>query len=826
MPPRVKNALRTLRIGPHRNAASAGRVLQTVYARIVFLLTTAPLLFAGKVPGRYIVELSTESVSDHVARLPARARLTAASAHRTRLRAEQQQVRRQLQQRQARVLDSVDTVANALFVEIPDDAAAQLASTPGVRRVVPVRTFRMLLDRAVLLHKITDAWNQVSSERAGEGVRIAIIDSGIDAAHPGFQDSSLSPPESFPRANRDSDLAYTNGKIIVARSYASLWQFRDPDSSARDHVGHGTALAMIAAGVRNAGPLATISGVAPRAWLGNYKVFGTPGFNDAATHDAILKAIDDAVSDGMDIISLSLGDDLAPRLSDDLEVQAVERATRAGVIVVVAAGNSGPDLNTISSPATAPSAISVGATTSDRTFAASVEVPGLSQFVAVVGDGPVPSTPITAAIVDVAALDGSGLGCSSLPANSLTDRIALILRGTCTFEIKLNNAQRAGAVAALVYAAQNSPDPIIMAVGSATLPAEMISYEAGTAIKESLEVQSPVIGTVNFTLNAVPIIPNRLTDFSAAGPNVDIGIKPDLAAVGGDIYVATQTLDPRGDMYDPSGYMLVDGTSFSTPLVVGAAALIKSARPGLTMDQYRSLLINTAAAVQTHSGQTPGIQQAGAGMLEAAAALRSTVTAYPVSLSFGAGGSDARIDKVLTLTNVSQASETFVVSAAPRNDAPSPVVGTTVVELEAGASVDVPVTWNVSGVATGTYEGFLIVQGASSGTEIRVSYWYAATSGAPAHITLFDSVESARRGSLLRDAILFRVTDLSGLALTDVSLEVTAVSGGGTFRGLTSYDRDVPGLFSIDVQLGVSAGTNVFRIQAGGAVVEVPITGR
>ena len=130
-----------------------------------------------------------------------------------------------------------------------------------------------------------------------------------------------------------------------------------------------------------------------------------------------------------------------------------------------------------------------------------------------------------------------------------------------------------------------------------------------------------MIGTVNFTLNAVPIIPNRLTDFSAAGPNVDIGIKPDLAAVGGDIYVATQTLDPRGDMYDPSGYMLVDGTSFSTPLVVGGAALIKSARPGLTMDQYRSLLINTAAAVQTHSGQTPGIQQAGAGMLEAAAAL-------------------------------------------------------------------------------------------------------------------------------------------------------------------------------------------------------------
>src|SRR5207245_9892974 len=89
-------------------------------------------------------------------------------------------------------------------------------------------------------------------------------------------------------------------KTLGGRSYCSLLPNRDPDHSARDHVGHGTALAMVAAGVRNAGPLATIAGVAPKAWLGNYKVFGTPGYNDAASDDAILKAIDDAVADGMD----------------------------------------------------------------------------------------------------------------------------------------------------------------------------------------------------------------------------------------------------------------------------------------------------------------------------------------------------------------------------------------------------------------------------------------------------------------------------------------------------------------------------------------------
>jgi subtilisin family serine protease len=105
---------------------------------------------------------------------------------------------------------------------------------------------------------------------------------------------------------------------------------------------------MITAGVRTAGPLATVSGVAPDAWLGNYKVFGSPGVNDSSTDDAVLKAIDDAVADGMDIINLSLGEDLASRIEFDPIVAAVERATRAGVIAVAAAGNNGGDLNTLS----------------------------------------------------------------------------------------------------------------------------------------------------------------------------------------------------------------------------------------------------------------------------------------------------------------------------------------------------------------------------------------------------------------------------------------------------------------------------------------------
>ncbi len=157
-------------------------LVNRTYFYLGSVLLFAPLLGAKTLSGRYIVELNTEPVAEHVARLSRRPALhgAAATAHRTRLRAEQQTLRTQIELRQAKVLDTVDTVANAMFVQIPDEQAAQLASLPGVKRVTPVRMMHMVLDRAVLLHKVADAWNQIGADRAGLGVKIAIIDSGID----------------------------------------------------------------------------------------------------------------------------------------------------------------------------------------------------------------------------------------------------------------------------------------------------------------------------------------------------------------------------------------------------------------------------------------------------------------------------------------------------------------------------------------------------------------------------------------------------------------------------------------------------------------------
>jgi len=746
-----------------------------------------------------------------------------AGQHRARLMDEQRRFRSSVEAGGSRVLGTVNTVANAMFVEASEAGAQRLANLPGVKRVLPERQVKLLLDRTAVVHKVDQAWKELGEANSGAGIKVGVIDTGMEDSHPAFQ-ATLTVPDGYPKVGVQSDSMYTNSKIIAARSYVYLLRYPDPDITPRDHVGHGTALGTAVAGVPTAAPLARISGMAPAAYLGNYKVFGTPGWNSYSTESAIIKAIDDAVSDGMDIISLSLGSDLAPRLADDLEVEALERAVRAGVIVVVAAGNNGNDLNTISSPATAPSAITVGATSNQRTFGTGVEVSGLTTFPAYPGNGPQPAAGVTGPISDVSALDSDGRACSALQAGSLTGKVALILRGACAFETKLNNAQNAGAVGAVVYAAADSPSPIYMSVGFATLPAEMVSNADGTAIKQALAGGATPDGTLHFELAPIPTPDLRLTDFSAAGPNVDLSIKPDVVAVGQNFYTATETLDSGSVMYDPSGYILADGTSFSTPVVAGIAAVVKSARPGLSVDQYRSLIINTAADARTLTGGKPGVQQSGAGAVDALAALHSPLTARPVSFALGAGGADLNATQTLTLTNISAQQDTFTITAASDETGIVPLIATSTVDAAPGASVEVPLQWSATGLAPGPHQGFVIATSTTGGS-VRVPFWYAVTS-TPAQITILDAKTSAQRGSFLSEAVLFRVTDSSGVALPSVAPEATVASGGGSVNKVVSYDSDVPGLFGLDVTLDFLSAVNTFRIQAGGVVRDVTIIGR
>ena len=794
--------------------------------RLWIYLLSIPL-FAGVIPDRYIVELTGESAAQSIARAfpPNRRRAALAGAPgrqaRARVRLEQAAVRVRLERRGARIAGSVDTVLNALFVHMPVARVAGLRTVRGVRRVLPERTYQLTLDHALPLHKVPQAWSLGGAYRQGEGMKIGMIDTGIQITHPGFNDTGFQAPPGFPLVNAASDAAFTNQKVIVARSYVSLCDPTDPDLSAQDNIGHGTGTAMTAAGVENTGPLATITGVAPLAYLGNYKVFGSLG----GCTQAIDTAINDAVNDGMDVINLSLGSIPAPRTDADDTVAAVENAVAMDVIVVISAGNGGPDPNTIASPGTAPDAITMGAMNNDRSFMAPPFAVGGGSFAEVPAAETLPASPITAPLVDISLkLDSTGLACAALPANSLSGAIALILRGTCTFEVKLDNAQQAGAVAALVYTYPSSPNAITMAVGAATLPAEMASSQDGLSIKQL--AATPVQATMSFTLTPTAIDPNSIAPFSSSGPSVDLSIKPDLLAVGENIYVAAETNDPTGELYNLQGYVVSQGTSYSAPLVSGAAAVLKAACPGFTPLEYKSLLVNSAAPAFPAPDQAQSVENAGAGVLDLNAAMLAPLAVYPASIGFGVGSGTDQLSATVRLSNLGYSGDTFQISVLPSGSAPAPVPSTNSVQLDSDTYFDVPFSFTASGLGPGEYEGFIAIQGAISGSVARIPYWYGVGPSTPAHITILDIPGTPpAAGSLVDNAILFRITDAAGIVVSAVNPTVTVSSGGGNALMVNWLDAYYPGVWGVNIRMGPTSGAaNVFTIAAGSLTQTVTIT--
>jgi minor extracellular serine protease Vpr len=507
------------------------------------------------------------------------ARVTAGAvkAHLARIQNAQATVAAALKARKVEMTGANQVLVNAVFVSATHEAALGLRNIPGVAHVVRLPRFKPDLNRALDLQNVRAAWSAPGGDaNAGAGIKIGIIDSGIDINHPGFQDPSLAPPAGFPKGNT----AYTNQKVIVARSYVQLdsagYDPNDPvatshpdDYTPRDRMGHGTAIAMIAAGVQNTGPAATIEGVAPKAFLGNYKVFGSPGINDTARFAAIIQALQDAVADGMEIVTLSLSEgdpafyaplDVDPACGGDgtcdIISQAVENAVKQGVVVVASAGNDGnigqrtPTLDTIHYPGTAPSAITVGAVMNAHTFYQSVVVNGSGSpgtLRAVFGDGPHIAAKLTAPVRDVTQTGNDGLACASMPGGSLTGTIALIQRGTCAFSDKINNAQNAGAIGVIIY--QLAGQDTIFGNWNAQntgIPAVMIGNTDGLALKSYLASNSSATATLDPSLTEAPATASVMWPASSRGPSPGTFgstptnvIKPELVAVGVGVYTAT-----------------------------------------------------------------------------------------------------------------------------------------------------------------------------------------------------------------------------------------------------------------------------------------------
>jgi subtilisin family serine protease len=290
--------------------------------------------------------------------------LALATATRAAVAAEQRAFRRELAARlpDARIGWQYRLVANGFSLSVPSNQVARLRALPGVSDVLPAASYEPQLTSSPQQIGAPALWGS-TLDTAGQGMKIGIIDSGVDPGHRFFDPTGYPMPAGFPKGQE----RFTTAKVIVARVFApksatapsARVAFSDDDSS------HGTHVAGIAAGnAETQTGNGRVSGVAPRAYLGNYKVFvqTDSGISPNANSPAIVAAIEAAVADGMDVINFSGGEpEIEP--SRDIVALALDAAAAAGVVPVVAAGNDYNDLGagSVSSPATSEGAISVGA---------------------------------------------------------------------------------------------------------------------------------------------------------------------------------------------------------------------------------------------------------------------------------------------------------------------------------------------------------------------------------------------------------------------------------------------------------------------------------
>ena len=619
---------------------------------------------------------------------------------------------------QAEVTNVYRDVLNGVAVQLNGADPATLAHAPGVRAVTPSALYRPSMNRSVDLIRATEVWGQLGGgPAAGEGIRVAVIDTGIDLSNPFFDDTGLpAQPQQNECGDQDADPATpdTNHKVVVCKVFASGVAGPGP-ALVNDHGTHvaGTIGGRFDTSGTVAGTSVTLtglSGVAPGVTLGNYNVF--PGFGagfvafggSAFSHD-IAAALEAAVADGMHVANMSLGGTVQG--PHDPLAEASNAAVDAGMAVVVAAGNSGPGDATVESPGSADQVITAGASTNPHFIGVPVAAAGQDPVGGAVGDFDPFTTPVTADYTVTTPADG----CTAV-SQDLTGLIALIDRGVCSFTTKLRNAETAGAVGVIV-ANNVAGDPTAMGHDGTALPgipAVMVGLAEGGAMKPSGTVTVDGSSAAEFVSANADII----AGFSSRGPTpFTTQIKPDLTGPG--VNVASSVFGGE--------FAFFQGTSMATPHIAGVVALLLDQFPDASPAELKSRMVNTAARVVTDSatGTTdPGALARGGGRVDVVAAFEATSWFAPVSVSFG----ELRGNRPFA------ESATIAVGGAPATGAEvqfasPPPAGLVLTATVAGDSVTLDASIDRT-VGNGDYQGDVEITGAD-GASYLVPFFVRVT---------------------------------------------------------------------------------------------------
>ncbi|MCL6573669.1 MAG: S8 family serine peptidase [Bacillus sp. (in: Bacteria)] len=466
-------------------------------------------------------------------------------------------------------------------VQGSSESINRLARQNQISLVSPVTQYQVQTEESIKIiggDAARSFFDEKNERLTGKGVTVGVIDTGVDYTHPDL------------RRN------FAGGRDLVDN---------DHDPMETRALGKATIHGTHVAGIIAAN--GKIKGVAPEAKIIAYRALGPGG---DGTTEQVLAAIDQAIKDRVDIVNLSLGNDInGPDLPISL---ALNRAVDKGIVAIAASGNSGPNVWTVGSPGTASKAISVGASTP------TMEIP----YILIEGSRdkvriePMEGSAKWALDRSLLVIDG-GSGRKQEMKN-VRGKIVLIKRGTLTFSEKAMNAQAAGAAAVLIY--NNISGRFIGNLETTmNIPVGALTRDDGAFFIKKLIKSSPSARI------SVLEEKDRLADFSSRGPVTETWeIKPDIVAPGVAI---NSTI--------PGGYLSLQGTSMATPHVAGACALIKQAHPDWTPPQIKAALMNTAKPLLNKQSIYYRTYEQGAGRIQVDAAIKAQSLVTPSSIRFG-----------------------------------------------------------------------------------------------------------------------------------------------------------------------------------------------
>jgi uncharacterized repeat protein (TIGR01451 family) len=530
----------------------------------------------------------------------------------------------------ARVTHRYDVVFGGISMLVPESQVDLVAKLPGVEAVYPDELLQLHTDRSPSFIGATRLWNQLGGKKkAGEGVVVGVLDTGIWPEHPSFSDpdpfgKAYDPPPGGPyecdfgnTAWNPNDVPFTcNNKLIGAHTFLDTYKAAvgllpyDPATdmgefdSARDSDGHGSHTASTAAG--NGGveasifgiPRGIVSGIAPRSHVVMYRVCaGDPG--GCYTSDSAA-AVQQAILDGVDALNFSIGGGGSP-YSDPVSLAFLD-AYASGVFVACSSGNSGPGADTTGHRE--PWTTTVGASTTDRHFLSTVTLQAdggdtLTLIGASVTEGIDTPTPV------VFPPSGEELCLDPFAAGTFSGEIVICERGVIARVAKSYNVAVGGAGGLLLY------NPVLQGLNTDNhfIPSVHLENDAGATLLDFMATHSGV--TATFTQGeASRVQGDVMAAFSSrGGPGQTLGVsKPDVTAPGVQILAGNSPLPAYVGGGSPGElFQSLQGTSMSSPHVAGAAALLKDLHPDWTPGQIKSALMTTARAwrVFKEDGVTP-----------------------------------------------------------------------------------------------------------------------------------------------------------------------------------------------------------------------------